>query len=66
MIVLEAIDNLCKLYEQLYTSKSQNELVEMMIESGIAQKLESLQMHESEIVYKKIIDLIELYFEVND
>ena len=61
--IVEALGRLTEFFERTNNLKA-NPFVEMMNESGISMKLEKLQEHKSENVYRKVLEFMEKYFEV--
>ena len=61
-LILEALESMTNFFEKSNNGKN-NEFVEMLLDSGIASKIEELQQHPSELVYKKVINFMEKYFD---
>lgn len=65
-VALEAMCNLLKLGKQFYlNTDGSNPVAIRLEETGMYDYIESLQYHESEVVYEKAIGLIETYLEVD-
>jgi len=63
---LEALCNLLKFGKTHFANQDGSNPVEIELEkNGMFDVLESLQYHESEIVYEKAYNLIETYFDVD-
>ena len=61
-IIIEALEILTEFFER-ETNSSPNQFVTMMCETGIASKIEDLQSHESDQIYKKVMAFMEKYFD---
>ena len=61
-LVIEALESMAHYFDR-FKKNNKNEFVEIMCDSGISSRLETLQSHESELIYKKINGIIEKYFE---
>ena len=65
-VSLEALGNLLAFGKQYYTVNGVNEIVKKAEELGMFEVLEQLEYHPVEIVYEKVIKLLETYFDVEN
>lgn len=66
-VAIEAMTNLLKIGKNYFlNSDGSNPVAIRLEELGMIEYIESLQYHESEVVYEKIIDMIEKYLDFED
>lgn len=66
-LALEAMSNLLKLGKTMFPNQDGSNPVAIQLEkNGMYDYIESLQYHESEIVYEKAISMIESYLDIED
>lgn len=65
-VCLEAFAKILSFGKQYYTVNGVNRIVSKTEEMGLFEILEKLQYHPSELVYKRVIFLLENYFEIEE
>merc|ERR1712137_84055 len=65
-ISLEAIKNLLKCGDAHYVQDGENTFLVMLESIGGVAKIEKLQTHSNTEVYKKSVDILESYFDLED
>jgi importin subunit alpha-1 len=68
LVALEAIENILDVGERLATKNQnhENPYVSTIEEADGIDKIESLQSHENEEIYKKVIHILENYFSAEE
>ena len=61
-LILEGIENLLKFFENL--EGKNNTFIDLLIDKNVIDKMELLQKHKSNLIYKKLNDIMYNYFEL--
>lgn len=66
ILILEALPNIIQKSKDNFSIQGNNEVIDMMYDVGLADELVDLQRHDSEFIYKKVISILEEYFDLEE
>jgi importin subunit alpha-1 len=65
-LVFEAIIQLISFFDSYRDERNVNPFVATLIEKGIAEKIEEMQYHKSDVIYAKALNILEQHFDLSD
>lgn len=65
-LIFEALIQLITFFENYRDERNVNPFVSTLIEKGIAEKIEEMQYHKSDVIYIKALNILEQYFDLSD